>query len=168
MFSFFSAPSTRDSHDPRARITGHLSQDGGTALYGAVNDLQLEMVELLLSAGASPNISGRIPGPDGSVVDGWTALHAAVSHGSPELVRLLVEKGAHVDATTSTSSPDGEAISEGMTAMCAAAQRGMADIVKARDEWVFCHGFCSAHRFPGFPFSLAEVRTSAYRNPRRF
>lgn len=108
------------------------AQDGGTALYGAVNDLQLDMVELLLASGASPNISGRIPGPDGSVVDGWTALHAAVSHGSPELVRLLVEAGAQLDATTATSSPGGESVSEGMTAMCAAAQGGMAEIVKAR------------------------------------
>lgn len=108
------------------------AQDGGTALYGAVNDLQLEMVELLLAAGASPNISGRIPGPDGSVVDGWTALHAAVSHGNAEMVELLVDRGANLDATTSTTSPGGESISEGMTAMCAAAQRGMADIVKAR------------------------------------
>lgn len=97
--------------DPYLSPPPSLPQDGGTALYGAVNDGHLKMAELLLSAGASASISGRIPGPDGSVVDGWTALHAAVSHGNAEMVKLLVERGAVVDATTSTCSPDGTSIS---------------------------------------------------------
>jgi ankyrin repeat protein len=69
--------------------------DGG-ALHAAAGGVQLELVQLLLDAGA--DIDRREPDT------GRAPLHAAVAAGpggdSPEIVRLLLGAGADVDATT--------------------------------------------------------------------
>jgi ankyrin repeat protein len=70
--------------------------DGG-ALHFAAGGGRLELVRLLLEAGA--DVNRRDPRT------GRTPLHAAVAAGpdgdAPEIVRVLLEAGADVDATTS-------------------------------------------------------------------
>ena len=69
--------------------------DGG-ALHAAAGSAQLELVRLLLDAGA--DVDRREPDT------GRTPLHAAVAAGpqgdSPEIVRVLLSAGADVNATT--------------------------------------------------------------------
>ncbi|CCG04809.1 ankyrin repeat domain-containing protein [Blastococcus saxobsidens] len=69
--------------------------DGG-ALHAAAEGRRLELVRLLLDAGAE--VDRRDPDT------GRTPLHTAVAAGgtgaSPEIVRLLLDAGADVDATT--------------------------------------------------------------------
>ena len=73
-----------------------IDHKGNTALCGAVEDLvdkncSLEIVELLLSHNANPNISDEY---------GWTALHAAAKVGHKELVESLLTYNANVHART--------------------------------------------------------------------
>lgn len=60
-----------------------------TALHVAVNALDIDMVRLLLSHGANPDICDEF---------GHTPLHVAVVVGGANLVRSLVEGGADVNA----------------------------------------------------------------------
>ena len=69
---------------------------GGGALFAAAERGHVELVRLLLAAGA--DVDRRDPD------SGCTALHAAVAGSAdgaaPEIVRLLLDAGADVDATT--------------------------------------------------------------------
>ena len=79
--------------------------DGTTALHWAVRSDDRESVQLLLRAGAQPNVSNRY---------GVTPLSLAATNGNPELVKLLLESGADPN----TASPEGE------TALMTAAHAG--------------------------------------------
>jgi ankyrin repeat protein len=64
---------------------------GVTPLQSAVAGGHLEIIRLLLAAGASPNVRER---------GGYTPLHAAAQNGDVEIVRCLIFGGANVDATS--------------------------------------------------------------------
>jgi ankyrin repeat protein len=57
-------------------------------LHSAVSARQLEIMSLLLGAGADP---------DAQQQGGWTALHSAAHQGNEEAVRLLLRYRAKVD-----------------------------------------------------------------------
>ncbi|KAI9150449.1 Ankyrin repeat domain-containing protein [Paramyrothecium foliicola] len=87
-------------------------EEYGNALTAAAYDGTIEIVKILLDAGASVN------GPEG-----W-ALQAASSEGHMEIVELLLSKGADVNAcTTHKGMPQG-------TALQAAVEAGNFDIVE--------------------------------------
>ena len=60
--------------------------NGWTPLHEVAQRNHLELVQLLLEAGANPNI----PGGD----DHYTPLHDAVEAGHVDVVKLLIERGA--------------------------------------------------------------------------
>ena len=60
--------------------------NGWTPLHEVAQRNHLELVRLLLEAGANPNI----PGGD----ENYTPLHDAVEAGHVETVKLLIERGA--------------------------------------------------------------------------
>ena len=66
----------------------------------AMDNLRIQMVELLLGAGASVN---------GKDSDGSTPLHCAVSEGLKDIVTFLLDKGADVNARATCTywRPDG-------------------------------------------------------------
>ena len=64
-----------------------------TPLYAACARNHLEVVRLLLEAGADVNAVGRADG-------GWTCLHIAVAKGSIQIVDLLMENGANTEVRT--------------------------------------------------------------------
>ncbi len=66
-------------------------EDDQTALYWAVGNSQLEVVEFLISAGAEVNARDK---------DGWTALHLAAILGKHIMVKLLLSKGADTHIET--------------------------------------------------------------------
>jgi ankyrin repeat protein len=68
-----------------ARINARMGKDEWTPLGAAAEAKDLEMVRLLLDAGADPNL------PNGH---GETPLGVAASRGSPEVAALLRERGA--------------------------------------------------------------------------
>lgn len=78
-----------------------------TPLHSAVAhrnpDVSLRMAELLLGAGADPNVQQH---------GGWTPLHQAAAHGQGELVELLLAHGADIR----TRSEDGQSAEEKATA----------------------------------------------------
>jgi ankyrin repeat protein len=79
----------------RALLDRGADADGG-ALHAAASRARLELVRLLLAAGA--DVNRREPDT------GRSPLHAAVStgrsHDAPEVVRALLDAGADVNATT--------------------------------------------------------------------
>ena len=64
------------------------NKDGKSALHLAVQKGNIELVKLLIKAGADVNISNNY---------GWTALHFAVRDNAIELVKLLLKAGADVN-----------------------------------------------------------------------
>src|SRR6185312_7061829 len=68
-----------------------------TLLYYATQENKLEIVKLLINAGADVN-KANSKKPD--VYSGMTPLHIAAFNGNLELVQLLVEKGADKNAQT--------------------------------------------------------------------
>ncbi|RBA22188.1 hypothetical protein FPRO05_00535 [Fusarium proliferatum] len=91
-----------------ANATGELY---GNALTAASFDGTIEIIKLLLDAGANINSA-----------DGW-ALQTAADQGHVEVVNLLLERGADVNATTTnTNMPK-------CTALQAAVESGKGDIV---------------------------------------
>jgi ankyrin repeat protein len=96
--------------------------DGSTALHWAAQRSHLELVELLLAAGANPDAATRykIPplylaslnghaaimarlldagaNPNGTAHEGQTMLMTAALSGNADAVRLLLTRGAHVNA----------------------------------------------------------------------
>jgi ankyrin repeat protein len=108
--------------------------DGG-ALHAAAERSRLELVKLLIDAGA--DVDRRDP------QTGRTALHAAVAAGpdgdSPEIVRLLLVAGADVNATTN----DGASALDISRVAAARHRRGDAGQATAHDalaELLVSHG----------------------------
>lgn len=85
--------------------------DGSTALHWAVYRNHSEMVDMLLGAGAKPNVANRY---------GVTALFLAAENGSATIVERLLKQGADVNAT----------LAGGETVLMAAARSGDAAAVK--------------------------------------
>jgi len=88
---------------------------GGTALIGAVGNGNREVVEMLLDAGADPNVRS----------DWWAGSFGVLDSADPELSAFLIERGARVDVHS-------------------AARLGMLDklkeLVSARPELVHARG----------------------------
>jgi len=82
-----------------------------TALHGAVARRDLEIVKMLLEAGADPNARQE---------RGFVPLHDAALNGSEPLVELLLEHGARADAKAD----------DGKTPADMAAERGHKEIVE--------------------------------------
>lgn len=82
-----------------------------TALHGAVARRDVEIVKLLLEAGADPNARQE---------RGFAPLHDAAANGNPALVELLLKHGAHADAKSD----------DGKTPADMAAERGHKEIVE--------------------------------------
>ena len=85
--------------------------DGTTALYWAAERNDLEVVDLLLKAGANPNVASRY---------GYTPLAMAALNGNEKVLARLLDAGADPNAAT----PDAE------TPLMAAARTGVAPAVK--------------------------------------
>ncbi|RBQ72736.1 hypothetical protein FVER14953_08793 [Fusarium verticillioides] len=92
-----------------ANATGELY---GNALTAAAFDGTIEIIKLLLDAGADINSA-----------DGW-ALQTAADQGHVEVVNLLLERGANVNATTANPNMPK------CTALQAAVESGRGDIVE--------------------------------------
>ena len=77
-----------------------ISDDGDTALYRACISQQLQVVQILLEAGADVNLTSKSHYP----------LIAACNSGNSELINLLVNSGADVNssATVNATNKDGE------------------------------------------------------------
>merc|ERR1719166_167197 len=93
-----------------ADLNVRASQHGQTALMLAVSHGRLDMVDLLLEAGADVNIRDE---------DGSTALMCAAEHGHMEIVKLLMR---HPDINIAPADNDG------LTALSVAMEAGHRDI----------------------------------------
>lgn len=93
-----------------ADVNMRASQHGQTALMLAVSHGRLDMVQLLLEAGADVNIRDE---------DGSTALMCAAEHGHMEIVKLLMH---HPDINLAATDNDG------LTALSVAMEAGHRDI----------------------------------------
>jgi ankyrin repeat protein len=82
-----------------------------TALHGAVARRDVEIVKLLLEAGADSNAKQE---------RGFVPLHDAAANGNSALVELLLKHGAHADTKTD----------DGKTAGDMAAERGHTDLAE--------------------------------------
>ena len=91
---------------------GSSSEERGEALISAVRNGQPAAIEVLVKAGADPNITAG--------VNGWTVLMHAVHKNEPESVRALIKAGADINAR----------VGKGMTALIMAAGYGYTDIVR--------------------------------------
>ena len=91
--------------------------DGTTALHWAVRADDVEMVRLLLSAGADASAATR---------EGITPLSLAAVNGSTQVTSVLIEAGANVNAV----------LPEGETILMTAARTGQPDVV----EMLVTHG----------------------------
>ena len=93
-----------------ADVNMRASQHGQTAIMLAVSHGRLDMVQLLLEAGADVNIRDE---------DGSTALMCAAEHGHVEIVKLLMH---HPDINLAATDNDG------LTALSVAMEAGHRDI----------------------------------------
>ena len=93
-----------------ADVNLRASQHGQTALMLAVSHGRLDMVQLLLEAGADINIRDE---------DGSTALMCAAEHGHADIVKLLMQ---HADINLAATDNDG------LTALTVAMEAGHRDI----------------------------------------
>ncbi|MCC6989424.1 MAG: ankyrin repeat domain-containing protein [Acidobacteria bacterium] len=107
----------RDPEEVRALLADKVDVnaregDGATALHWAVSADDLELVSLLLGAGARTDIANDL---------GVTPLHLAAANASTAIAVRLIEAGAPVDAATPS----------GVTPLMEAARAGDASIARA-------------------------------------
>ena len=81
----------------KSTVVDALGHDGYPALHCAVRRNDLEMVKLLLEAGASVDFKNK---SSSTGTTGETALHCAAFQGRPEIANFLIAKGADVSART--------------------------------------------------------------------
>ncbi|MGY1689901.1 ankyrin repeat domain-containing protein [Geodermatophilus sp. SYSU D01105] len=118
----------------RALLDRGADADGG-ALHAAAAGARLELVRLLLAAGA--DVNRREPDT------GRSALHVAVASGAdgdaPDVVRVLLDAGADVNATTNdgASALDISRVAAARTRRDAA---GQADVHDALADLLVAHG----------------------------
>jgi ankyrin repeat protein len=86
--------------------------EGRTALMFAATGSFPKTVEVLLKAGADPNVTGE--------VEGWSALMFAAAEGRPEVVRALLDHGADPSLTDN----------DGDTALTFAQDNGHSEVVE--------------------------------------
>jgi ankyrin repeat protein len=101
----------RGRANPNARDRAAIG-DGRSALHLAAANGDEELVEMLLAAGANPNVQNRV---------GETPLHFAAAHGNIETVRILIAHGAFLNARSRYTR---------ITPVMAAAESGYADVVE--------------------------------------
>ncbi|KAL4816194.1 ankyrin repeat-containing domain protein [Aspergillus spinulosporus] len=82
--------------DPNTRLSGW-RHDGKPLLYYAAEKGQSDLVELLLTQGASVDLTDSY---------GWTPLHAACYFGHLDTTKILIEAGSDVHAETSQWNND--------------------------------------------------------------
>jgi ankyrin repeat protein len=87
-----------------------------TALHGAVARRDVEIVKMLLEAGADPNARQE---------RGFVPLHDAAMNGNSALVELLLKHGARADAKTD----------DGKTARDMATERGHKELAEKLGNW---------------------------------
>jgi uncharacterized protein len=87
-----------------------------TALHGAVARRDVEIVKMLLEAGADPNARQE---------RGFAPLHDTAANGNAALVELLLKHGARADAKTD----------DGKTAGDMAAERGHKELAEKLGNW---------------------------------
>jgi ankyrin repeat protein len=87
-----------------------------TALHGAVARRDVEIVKMLLEAGADPNARQE---------RGFVPLHDAAMNGNTALVELLLKHGARADAKTD----------DGKTARDMATERGHKELAEKLGNW---------------------------------
>jgi len=101
-----------DLHNSQTQVlNSSLDENGRTPLFVATQKGQLEVVRLLLDAGANV---------DKADSDGWTPLQIASQKGHLDIVRVLVEEGADKDKVDSW----------GRTPLSVASQNGHLEIVR--------------------------------------
>lgn len=96
--------------DVNARMKSHYS-DGPTPLYAALSALDIEIMRVLLEAGANVNETGDVYIRDKQQTSsartgyiGITALHIAAGEGNIPLIQLFLEYGANVNAKDKSGS----------------------------------------------------------------
>jgi len=70
------------------KVNSYISTNGCTSLISAAKNNNLEMVQMLLNAGADKDIQDK---------DGWTALHWAAKNNSTYIIQRLLKKNANLD-----------------------------------------------------------------------
>jgi ankyrin repeat protein len=83
----------------RGANVNHCAEGSTPPVYGAASSQHLEVVRVLLDAGADPNQ----PASSSSNTKDWTALHT--SYDSDEICKLLLERGANPDLVSSGGTP---------------------------------------------------------------
>ena len=86
-------PSQKRSIDKKYVDVNAFDSDGMTPLHLAANKGEMEMVHLLIKAGADVNLSTRDKEP-------WKPIHYAVRYGDLKMVELLLDAGAKIDVPT--------------------------------------------------------------------
>jgi ankyrin repeat protein len=102
---------TRGHANPDARDRAQIG-DGRSALHLAAANGSMELVAILIAAGADPNGKNRV---------GETALHFAAAHGHLETARYLLAHGARLNSRSRYTR---------MTPVMAAAESGQPEVVK--------------------------------------
>lgn len=135
---------SRGHANPNARDHGQIG-DGRSALHLAAANGDRDLVEMLLAAGANPNVQNRV---------GETPLHFAAAHGHLETARILIAHGAHLNAASRYTR---------ITPVMAAAESGYADVVELlieRRADIFAR-----NTFGATPLAMARTTARKVRDP---
>ena len=134
----------RGHANPNARDHAAIG-DGRSALHLAAANGDRELVEMLLSSGANPNVQNRV---------GETPLHFAAAHGHLETVRILIAHGAFLNARSRFTR---------ITPVMAAAESGHPEVVQLliqRRADIF-----SKNTFGDTPLTMAKTTARQAHNP---
>lgn len=89
---------------------------GGTPLYHAIRNENVEMVDLLLNKGANVNVQLK---------DGTSVLHVAIKSGNEEIIKRLLNRDTDVNAKMNKSSSDRD-----LTPILQATENNLIEIIK--------------------------------------